>query len=417
MLKTFRRNIAVLAGCLTGIVVILVCTVSFLLIRNQYRSSCQNEFQVKASSVYTQWQLEDPISSRWLAANMEVNGYQISLWDNHIPLAYKTISPEQADTILEGMPEAPEDEAFYFTSGQNRCMWYDFSYPHGSRQILVWQDMGDEQTYLAKLAALFLLLAAVSLCAAGVICYFVAHRAMEPVQNALQQQEYFVSAASHELRGPLTVLRTGFGLLEKEGGPPSPHLATMSKEADRMSQLLDNLLILAGGNRLRNRVAFCPVEADTFLIEFADAIEPQVQDCGRELVLELPDSLSPPIPADTGMLEQALRILTDNAMEYAPKGSAIELKLQVTAGRCRFLVVDHGPGIPQEDKTRIFDRFYRGSASRSEPNHFGLGLAVARELVRIQGGKLTVHDTPGGGATFRIELPTTAANIQKKPPD
>ena len=83
----------------------------------------------------------------------------------------------------------------------------------------------------------------------------------------------------------------------------------------------------------------------------------------------------------------------------------MELILRVDEKYCRFTVTDHGPGIADPEKERVFDRFYRGNTSRSDPNHFGLGLSVARELARVHGGSVTVADTPGGGASFTITLP------------
>lgn len=94
-----------------------------------------------------------------------------------------------------------------------------------------------------------------------------------------------------------------------------------------------------------------------------------------------------------------------NALGYAPEGSTVTLKLEVAGEGGRFLVIDHGPGIDDSEKKRVFDRFYRGSASRFDPDHFGLGLSVALELARVHGGDVTVTDTPGGGASFAISMP------------
>ena len=81
------------------------------------------------------------------------------------------------------------------------------------------------------------------------------------------------------------------------------------------------------------------------------------------------------------------------------------LKLEAAGEGCKFYVSDHGPGIPDREKQRVFDRFYCDSASRSDPDHFGLGLSVALVLAKVHGGEVTVRDTPGGGATFTISLP------------
>ena len=114
----------------------------------------------------------------------------------------------------------------------------------------------------------------------------------------------------------------------------------------------------------------------------------------------------PAIQADGGRLKQLLAILLNNAMEHTPAGTGIELVLCGDGAKApiTFLVVDHGHGIPNEDKAHIFDRFYRADTSRTSKRNFGLGLSVARELARLHHATLTVEDTPGGGATFRLQF-------------
>ena len=98
----------------------------------------------------------------------------------------------------------------------------------------------------------------------------------------------------------------------------------------------------------------------------------------------------------------------NNALEHTPENTAIALVLSLGAkGTVDFLVIDHGSGIPDPDKAHIFDRFYRADASRTDIRNFGLGLSVARELARLHRASLTVLDTPGGGATFRLRFSQT----------
>lgn len=116
---------------------------------------------------------------------------------------------------------------------------------------------------------------------------------------------------------------------------------------------------------------------------------------------------STPVILVTALLRQILDILTDNALRYAPEGSTVHLDLKIQGKYCLLSVIDHGPGIPDREKKQVFDRFCRGSVSRPDTDHFGLGLSVARELAEVQGGKITLADTPGGGAAFTLWLPRT----------
>lgn len=400
MLQKLRNRLTVLAAVLTGSVVVAVCIVSFLLIRQQYANSRYVAFKLAAESVYTQWSLEERISAPWLQSTMEANTADILLWENGVPLDYGLCDLTHGQTLRIHAPESNG----YFTVGSDLCAWFTLDFDYGQRQILVWQDTEPEQAYFLKIGLVFVAIALVSLTAVTWLCWLVAGKAIVPVQESMERQEQFVAAASHELRSPLTAIRTGLSLLrvEPESGR---HLTLMSREAERMSRLIDELLILAGGGSLRRNFRPEPIEPDTLLIDFADTMLPQARSRGVHLELELPEDAVPAIRADADRVRQMLTILTDNALRYAPEGSTVTLKLEAAGEGCRFYVSDHGPGIPYSEKQRVFDRFYRGSASRSDPDHFGLGLSVALELAKVHGGEVTVSDTPGGGATFTISLP------------
>lgn len=400
MLQKLRNRLTVLAAVLTGSVVVAVCIVSFLLIRQQYANSRYVAFKLAAESVYTQWSLEERISAPWLQSTMEANTADILLWENGVPLDYGLSDLTHGQALRTHAPESNG----YFTVGSDLCAWFTLDFDFGQRQILVWQDTEPEQAYFLKIGLVFVAIAVVSLAAVTWLSWFVAGKAIVPVQESMERQEQFVAAASHELRSPLTAIRTGLSLLQvvPESGR---HLMLMCREAERMSRLIDELLILAGGGSLRRNFRPEPIEPDTLLIDFADTMLPQARSRGVHLELELPEDAVPAIRADADRVRQMLTILTDNALRYAPEGSTVTLKLEAAGEGCRFYVSDHGPGIPDSEKQRVFDRFYRGSASRSDPDHFGLGLSVALELAKVHGGEVTVSDTPGGGATFTISLP------------
>lgn len=406
MLKTLRKKLTILATCLTGSVVLAVCLISFLLIRGQYLQSRDLAFQLAASSVQTQWQMDDFLTVDWLNASMEANETRIVLWENNV-LMYPGISDKaQAEQLKGAVPNPYENSSVYFTQGNYRCAWFNFDFSYGSRQFLVWQDTAPEQAYLLRLSLIFMGIALVSLGAVGALCYWVAGRAIVPAQEAMERQEHFVAAASHELRSPLTVLRTGFGVIQKDPGQTEHYLSLMRRETDRMSALVSDLLILAGGGRLRRTYDPSPMELDTLLIDFVDGMTPVAEKVGVFLEICLPEETLPPVPADENMVKQILTILVDNALRYAPAGSSVQLSLLPKGKQCLLCVTDHGPGVPDSEKEKVFYRFYRGSASRTDPSHFGLGLSVAQELAAIHNGSIKVTDTPGGGATFQVTLPS-----------
>ena len=405
MLKRLRNRLTLLAACLTGSVVVAVCIISFVLIRNQYANSRYTAFQLASESVLTQWELEGNISTEWLAANIEANVASVVLWENGLPMDHHLVDMEIAQRLRSAIPKQDNGKAVYFEDGSFICAWFDLSYGYGQREILVWQDTEPERDYFLKIGLVFGLIAVASLGVVTWLCYLVAGKAIVPVQEAMERQERFVAAASHELRSPLTVLRTGFGVIKKTPDQSERYLGLMEGETNRMTRLVDELLILAGGGSLRKNFRPRPIELDTVLIDFVDSMTPVAEKKGIFLEICLPEETIPAVSADEDRVKQILSILVDNALRYAPEKSTVHVSLDKQAKGCVLSVIDHGPGIPDSEKKKVFDRFYRGSRSRSDPNHFGLGLAVAQELSAIHGGNLWLSDTPGGGATFKVILP------------
>ena len=145
---------------------------------------------------------------------------------------------------------------------------------------------------------------------------------------------------------------------------------------------------------------------DTLLITLYEAYEPVCLKKNIRLKLELDEKSYPPLFTDQERVFQILSIFLDNAVCYSPENSSIEIKTRQTARELIFLVADHGSGIAEKDKPFIFNRFYCADKSRTDKSHFGLGLSIAKELSGMLSGKIWFEDTPGGGATFFLSLPS-----------
>ena len=262
---------------------------------------------------------------------------------------------------------------------------------HDRLWAMVWQ-------YTALWAAGALILAFLS--------HWMVDRALRPTAQAMQKQREFVAAAGHELRSPLTVLKAS---LQAAQAPETAHLAPQflshaASEVDRLSRLTEDLLILAGGDAGVLRTSLAQINTDTFLVELYERFVPVARDHGHSLTLHLPDNPLPALHADAQRLEQLFAVLLNNAFEYSPAGTPVEILAELPpSGGLHIAVVDHGPGVPDAEKHRIFDRFARGDRSRTDKTHFGLGLAVASQIASLHGAILRVRDTPGGGATFVVE--------------
>ena len=119
------------------------------------------------------------------------------------------------------------------------------------------------------------------------------------------------------------------------------------------------------------------------------------------------DKSASPLPGDPAKLHDIIRNLVENAVNYSPEDAEIRLGARATDGVVRIEVSDSGPGIPPEDLTRVFERFYRVDKSRSKPGGTGLGLAIVKHLVELHGGEAHAENRPEGGARFVVTLPMT----------
>jgi signal transduction histidine kinase len=136
-----------------------------------------------------------------------------------------------------------------------------------------------------------------------------------------------------------------------------------------------------------------------------DKLRPAVED--RNIPLHIARDL-PPVWVDGELMEVALRQLIDNALKYSPAGSPVSVTAESKDGRVIVSVGDRGPGIPEAEQSRIFEKFYRAEGSRHQIPGAGLGLVIAREIIHAHGGEIWVESKPGEGSIFQFSLPASA---------
>ena len=177
-------------------------------------------------------------------------------------------------------------------------------------------------------------------------------------------------------------------------------LETIDEETDRLNALVGNLLDMS---RLQTG-AMQLVMRDVGLEEVVPRALDGLPERAVPVVLDLPETL-PRVSADAPLLERAVANIVDNARAWSPAGSSVRVEAAEVSGRVDLRVIDHGPGIPVDQRELIFLPFQRlGDTSRNGTG-VGLGLAVARGFVDAMGGELVVDDTPGGGVTMVVSLP------------
>jgi two-component system OmpR family sensor kinase len=224
----------------------------------------------------------------------------------------------------------------------------------------------------------------------------------------------FVADASHELRTPLTTIR-GFAELYRQGAVTRDEdvaglVRRIEDEASRMGLLVEDLLLLARLDRERP-LTLAPVELPVLALDAVEAAQATAPD--RTINLEVRDSAEQLVAyGDDARLRQVIGNLMTNALVHTPPNAAVTLRLYAEPGnRAVVEVSDTGPGLSDEQKARVFERFYRADEARTRHTDraatgTGLGLAIVAAIVRSHHGSVEVVSEPGQGATFKVTLPT-----------
>ena len=239
------------------------------------------------------------------------------------------------------------------------------------------------------------------------LSFFLAGKTLQPIAYVLEEQKRFVTDASHELHTPLTALKSSMEVAlrdKKLTTTKSRDVLTQSlQEVDELAELSENLLSLArlekSGYIKKSRIDLSDLvtQVGKRLKSLADKKEITFQITAAQAV----------ISADEVSVTKLLTILIDNAIKYTPKFGAVNVAVHVVKKHLEIRVKDTGIGIPKKDLPHIFDRFYRTDRSRTKTgtSGFGLGLAIAKQIVLSQKGTMTVISKEGKGTMFVVKLP------------
>lgn len=249
----------------------------------------------------------------------------------------------------------------------------------------------------------------------------LAAQARDAAERAEQSRRDLIINVGHELRTPTAsilghVESVLLALEDRDAHMPPEtlrsYLAIVQREAERLSLLVDDLLAVARSERSELQLLIAPVDADAVICEVHQALAPLARrDREVMLICDVPPGL-PLLLADRQRLTQVLLNLVRNAITYTPAGGIVS----IAAGRAapshlRITVADTGSGIAPDDLERVFERFYRADASRARSSGgFGLGLAIARDLVEAMSGTITADSVVGEGSSFHVVLPVATGD-------
>ncbi len=242
------------------------------------------------------------------------------------------------------------------------------------------------------------------------------NRMLERLDNSYQHANRFSADAAHELRTPLAIMRGELELLVTRQLPEDAKAAieTTLGEAERLSQIVESLTVLGQMESVTGKRAHLAVDLYNLAAETIDQMRLMAVDKG--IAIDGPSGAHATTAGDRDRLKQVLVNLLDNAIKYTPSGGWIAVTVETMDEQAILSVSDSGIGIAPDDRSRIFDRFFRVTTDRGEIGA-GLGLAIVKSICAAHGGTVTVESAPGGGSIFRVALPRASpALVEEKPP-
>lgn len=437
MFRNVQLKLTFLCGFISSAVLCILSCAFLLVSENSQRQSSFLAFQSDMNTLLANLEMQQTLSHTWLK-QMENQKYRIYMLDGDFPLFFTKLNftgqeQEMADQILshyrEGWPgqssltgSAAFHAEFPWTQKKNGetalahathyigCMSYLKNGSCITAIVLFPQKSLHDRLLVERIA--FLSVDLLGCLIFFALSWLLTGRLLKPVEESQKRQTDFIAAASHELRTPLSVILSSTSACEI--APPADQkrfLANIRREAKRMQRLLSDMLLLAARPETPAVLTAAAADPETLLIRLFENFEPLALEKQLALSVDLPDEKLPLCQWDAEKIIQLLSVLLQNAVSYTPPGGTIILSAQQKGEKMLLTVADTGPGIPDAEKGRIFDRFYRGEPSRNRKDHFGLGLSVAKDIAQAHRGSICVKDLNPCGSIFTVTLPRRPAGL------
>lgn len=428
MFHKLHLQLTVLCTTVTGGIFLILTFLCLSFAENSLKANDSASFVQQLNATTTHIQEQNSLSHQWLNQIQADGNFFLYLYDYKTPLSYEKYHRTKTEEIMkqEALDIARTEHGMdiFSTSAHQIAVHTEFDFvsslgqkyyasagiiPRKSKQLgfLILSPLDSQQQRIRHMQIIICLtdLAAVSILL--LFFWFFTKRMLIPLEQNKQKQMQFIASASHELRTPLSVLQSGLEVLGTTNNPDERMrcMDYMTAESLRMKHLIDDMLLLANSDSGNLPIHMNTCLPDEILISVYEKYESLAARHKLALSIHLPEELLPDILCDKERLIQVFSILIDNAISYTPAGGHIRLSLHYEKTFFLFQVTDSGCGVPNEEKSRIFDRFYRSENSYTDRAHFGLGLCIAKEIVTAHRGKIWVEDAPGGGSCFCVRIP------------
>ena len=248
-------------------------------------------------------------------------------------------------------------------------------------------------------------LAALGLVTGGGV--LLARKSTEPVQATFEQMRRFMADAAHQLRTPITVLRSRAEVAQQRVREPEAYaaaLADIEREASRMGAIVDDLLVLARADADRRAVRKERCFLDDVVLDAVHAAQPLAERRGVRLEVGALEEAA--VLGEPELLRQAALIVIENALKYTPAGGTVTAAVGAAEGRAVLTVRDTGAGIAPDVLPHVFERFYRGALAEGREPGAGLGLAIARWIAEAHGAEIAIDSIEGQGTQVTLRIPS-----------
>lgn len=428
MFRNIRRKLSLICCFFAAIIVLIII---FCCLKVSEKNMYQQEkalFFLKSNTIAYDLQTAENISTSWYhrvsgfpenILYIEANGSpsllsDIILSDFEYSLIDEIKKYQKDNKNLshaEQMLSETQQQYFQYTENDNRFLvmntkFYDKKKENEINFIYLY-NLNDFFQNVHTQRIRFLLIWLVSILFLYLFSYMFTTHVLKPVIENDTKQKHFIAVASHELRSPLAVFKTGLSILKKNADTDKEAriCQLMDSEMSRMERLIGDLLCLTKTQQAVLNFQYESINLNDLLKDIYEKYHELAKNKHLTLTLSIAETCNYNYVCDSQRIEQMITILLDNALCYTPAGQTVTLTLFRSRSKYYIQVIDTGTGIPDIEKAKIFDRFYQSDRSHNQKEHFGLGLSIAKEICNAHGGKISVSDTKCGGSTFTVRLP------------
>lgn len=422
MFEKLHIQMTIFASAITSIILIVLTFACLIISENGIRKNSYTTFENNINSCINYMEVQTTLSHQWILQAKNSYGIDMKILDNGNRLFFDTLnSSESREALFQKIAEILRETegldvdsvysltikkmAFFTTADYYACTAF-IPKEEGVLSVIIIYPLNDLKRQLTYQRIAFGVMVCLAIIAMTLFFWFLIKKLLYPLEENRRKQTEFVAAASHELRSPLTVILTSIQALESSKEEErGKFISVIKNEGDRMARLIGDMLSLANADNHSWSILNSPCELDTLILDTYEKYDPIFRQKGIHFSAKLPEEELELCQCDNSRINQVLGILLDNAVSYVPAYGTVCIELSEDEKAFQIIVSDNGPGIPDKEKELIFERFYRVDLSRGGKQHFGLGLCIAKEIIVLHRGTITVKDTKGGGATFFIRLP------------